>query len=89
MQPQPAAINAPLRSEGRTRAKSDQFAFDFESAVRPGAENATSSVAVGRQLSIAQQVQAVASDYQLQMQAYALAVKELMPSSASREIASE
>ena len=32
-------------------------------------------------MSIAQQVQVVASDYQLQMQAYALAVNELMPSS--------
>ena len=65
------------------RAKPDQFAFDFDDAVRPAVENATSVVTVGRQLSIAQQVQSVASDYQLQMQAYALAVKELMPWLAS------
>jgi ATP-dependent helicase/nuclease subunit A len=59
--------------------KANQIAFDFESASL--AESATSPLAIERQMSIAQQVQVVASDYQLQMQAYALAVSELMPSS--------
>ncbi|HKO44104.1 MAG TPA: UvrD-helicase domain-containing protein [Pyrinomonadaceae bacterium] len=61
------------------RGKANQIAFDFESASL--AESATSPRAIERQMSIAQQVQVVASDYQLQMQAYALAVTELMPSS--------
>ncbi|HEU4479679.1 MAG TPA: 3'-5' exonuclease, partial [Pyrinomonadaceae bacterium] len=63
----------------RTVGKANQIAFDFESASL--AESATSPRAIERQMSIAQQVQVVASDYQLQMQAYALAVNELMPSS--------
>jgi ATP-dependent helicase/nuclease subunit A len=83
----PSALDASVATLGRVRGKpkADQIAFDFE-AVRPVAETrqAMSSAAVDRQLSIAQQVQVAASDYQLQMQAYALAISELMPLSAGK-----
>jgi hypothetical protein len=82
LQPSPTVVNASAGSNSRTRVKHDQIAFDFEAAMRPVAENATSVAAIERQLSIVQQVQVAASDYQLQMQAYALAVNELMPLSA-------
>jgi ATP-dependent helicase/nuclease subunit A len=77
-EPRKEAPPAALAITG-TRGKADQIAFDFESASL--AESATSARAIERQMSIAQQVQVVASDYQLQMQAYALAVNELMPTS--------
>jgi len=77
-EPRKEAPPPPLAVSGM-RGKADQIAFDFESAAL--AESATSSRAIERQMSIAQQVQVVASDYQLQMQSYALAVNELMPSS--------
>ena len=44
-----------------------------------GAFAAATAGNIERQISIAHQVQIAASDYQLQMQAYALAVSELMP----------
>lgn len=86
LQPSSTVVNASAGSNSRTRVKHDQIAFDFETARRPVAENATSVGAVERQLSIAQQVQVAASDYQLQMQAYALAVNELMPLSAGNSV---
>ena len=67
---------------GKEPGKRNQIAFDFEASVQPLAETSTSLQAIERQMSIAQQVQVAASDYQLQMQAYALAVTELMPLAA-------
>ena len=80
---EPRKEAAPLAlTATRSGSKAGQIAFDFESASL--AESATSPRAIERQMSIAQQVQVVASDYQLQMQAYALAVNELMPLSAEQ-----
>ncbi|MFN2492892.1 MAG: UvrD-helicase domain-containing protein [Pyrinomonadaceae bacterium] len=61
------------RGRRRSQHKVEQFAFDFDDQVkRPEVEMATD-------LSLEEQVHIAASDYQLQMQAYALAVMELMP----------
>jgi ATP-dependent exoDNAse (exonuclease V) beta subunit len=57
----------------RSRNKVEQIAFDFNA---PG----TSAEEVVAAPSVEDQVRIAASDYQLQMQAYALAVGELMPS---------
>lgn len=61
---------------GRTRsaARANQIAFDFNGSA------ATAQTAVADGDSIDEQVRAAASDYRLQMQAYALAVSELLPS---------
>ncbi len=57
----------------RSQEKQQQFAFDFSApAAKPEA--------VDPQPSVDDQVGIVAADYQLQMQAYALAVHELLPS---------
>jgi len=60
---------------GRPRSQSavEQFAFDF---IAPAA---TSKELPISELTLEDQVRIAASDYQLQMQAYALAVSELMP----------
>jgi len=60
----------------QSRHQIDQFAFDFEQSkqVEPEAVAPTS---------LAAQVLNAASDYQLQMQAYALALNDLMPSLAA------
>ena len=57
----------------RSQCQVEQIAFDFNAPV-PKEE------AVVAEFSIEDQVRIAASDYQLQMQAYALAVRELMPS---------
>ncbi len=57
----------------RSQDKVDQIAFDFDAEVT-GAEVITAG-----EFSLEDQVRIAASDYQLQMQAYALAVRELMP----------
>ena len=77
-----AAIARPATT--KDRGKANQIAFDFEATLEPLAETSTSLRAIERQMSIAQQVQIAASDYQLQMQAYALAVNELLPLAADR-----
>ncbi len=78
-----AAVSAPVardtRARSQARSQVNQIAFDFEAAAQSVADTA-----VDRQLSIAQQVQVAASDYQLQMQAYALAVNELLPLSGEQ-----
>ncbi len=51
----------------------EQIAFDFEAP--------TASKAITQELSVLDRVATAASDYQLQMQAYALAVRELAPAS--------
>jgi ATP-dependent helicase/nuclease subunit A len=63
------------RRPGRPRSQYqvDQFAFDFEA---PPVETEV----VNDPISVADQVRLAASDYQLQMQAYALAVSDLLPS---------
>jgi ATP-dependent helicase/nuclease subunit A len=61
------------RPRSHQQAASVQMGFDFSAA----ATEAT--VAFEPDLSIEAQVRLVASDYQLQMQAYAMAVRELMP----------
>ncbi len=69
---------APPGTPGRPRSqhKVDQIAFDFNAP-----ETKTEEV-VAPEFSLEDRVRIAASDYQLQMQAYALAVGELMPSSA-------
>lgn len=63
------------RSRAHAKAVANQFAFEFSEA-KP-----QEAVAVDFEpgSSIAEQVRVAASDYELQMQAYALAVYELMP----------
>ncbi|HET6973743.1 MAG TPA: 3'-5' exonuclease, partial [Pyrinomonadaceae bacterium] len=58
--------------------KEDQFAFDFEAAPPPKPVN--------RHPSLAEALKTAAEDYQLQMQAYALAVRELLPSLSNAKI---
>ncbi len=61
----------------RSQYQVDQFAFDFD-ATPVEAQVAATPV------SVEDQVQLAASDYQLQMQAYALAVHDLLPSLAAK-----
>ena len=71
--------NPPEPPPVRARApKAGQFAFDFEAAPPPKPVN--------RHPSLAEALKTAAEDYQLQMQAYALAVRELLPSLASAKI---
>src|SRR4029078_7628394 len=58
--------------------KGGQFAFDFEVAPPPKPVN--------RHPSLAEALKTAAEDYQLQMQAYALAVRELLPSLSNAKI---
>ncbi|MFN2515632.1 MAG: 3'-5' exonuclease, partial [Pyrinomonadaceae bacterium] len=60
------------RGRPRSQEKVEQIAFDFNAPITTREEVAT-------ELSIDDRVRIAASDYQLQMQAYALAVIELMP----------
>ncbi|HZN00922.1 MAG TPA: PD-(D/E)XK nuclease family protein, partial [Pyrinomonadaceae bacterium] len=70
----PAIVNeAPAK---RRRSRSAQFAFDFE----PEPEPAVLDVATNNMIEI------TARDYQLQMQAYAHAVRELIPSLGNSKI---
>ncbi|HSS19675.1 MAG TPA: UvrD-helicase domain-containing protein [Pyrinomonadaceae bacterium] len=76
----PAALVASPSAEtsrSRSRRSTDQIAFDFNAPPQ------TAQTQVGRELSCDDQVQAAAVDYQLQMQAYVLAVRELLPSLAA------
>jgi ATP-dependent helicase/nuclease subunit A len=79
----PAAFSATKPSQrARTQATAQvQFAFDF-SALTPAAITVPPVTA---SLSGDDEVIRVASDYQLQMQAYALAVRELMPATAAAD----
>jgi ATP-dependent helicase/nuclease subunit A len=63
----------------RIRApKDDQFAFDFEDEPPPKPVN--------RHPSLEEALKTAADDYELQMQAYALAVRELLPSLARAKV---
>ena len=66
------------RRTGRPRSQYgvDQFAFDFEST--------PVDAEVIPPTSLEDQVRSAASDYQLQMQAYALAVSDLLPGLAAK-----
>ena len=65
------------KAPARSRHPKEQIAFDFSQPAPQGeVEKDTES--------INEAVQRLASDYQLQMQAYALAVRELMPASAHK-----
>lgn len=64
----------------RSQDKLEQIAFDFDARVTKPEE------AVAHEVSVNDQVRIAASDYQLQMQAYALAVRELLPSPADAGI---
>jgi hypothetical protein len=73
------------RQRGKRLRESEsgaQFAFEFSSA-EPSPQVASQSEVAS---SIAEQVSLAASDYQLQMQAYALAVHELLPALSANEI---
>jgi hypothetical protein len=68
---------------GRSRsqyAAARQFAFDFSASAPAKEEERTTMSVDAESPSLDEQIRLVASDYQLQMQAYALAVRELMPS---------
>jgi ATP-dependent helicase/nuclease subunit A len=74
------AVKSAVRPGGRERPRSkyevEQFAFDFDApAKKPSAAISDSSV----DASVDERVAVAATDYQLQMQAYALAVRELVP----------
>ncbi len=58
--------------------KDGQFAFDFEDEEQPKPVN--------RHPSLEEALKTAAEDYQLQMQAYALAVRELLPSLAGANV---
>jgi ATP-dependent helicase/nuclease subunit A len=68
----------PAKRAGRPRSQSkvEQIAFDFDARITRPEE------VVAPEVSVNDQVRIAASDYQLQMQAYALAVRELLPSPA-------
>ncbi len=66
-----------IRSAGNSKTTSAQLGFDFSSApIDP-------AVVVETAPSVSEQVTQAAMDYQLQMQAYALAVRELLPDLAT------
>jgi ATP-dependent helicase/nuclease subunit A len=72
-QPQPAAVSVTKTStaamRGKTVAEAAQGVFNFEAASTGEAKDA----------SLQDRINATAHDYQLQMQAYALALRELLP----------
>ena len=74
---EPVATASTGKGKNRTGAVA-QFAFNFESAVP--------TIAVGNPDSTTDAVRSTAVDYQLQMQAYALAIRELLPSLSSARI---
>ena len=66
----------PARSSKKNKGPSNQFAFDFSAPVDTGRRPDPVDF-----LDVAAQVAILATDYQLQMQAYALAVRQLLPHS--------
>ncbi|MGH9971999.1 MAG: 3'-5' exonuclease, partial [Pyrinomonadaceae bacterium] len=79
---QPAKATRPAQSlpgrakSGRAQVNTNQFSFDFSAAVE--AKSALFKVD-DAPLSVDEQARRAAADYHLQMQAYALAVRELLP----------
>src|ERR1700752_364338 len=78
----PTLLKAPVLTNGKQPAKaistSGQFAFDFEAAVKQETVETDSTIDHATRVA--------AQDYQLQMQAYALAVRELLPTLKSARI---
>ena len=62
-------------SKTKSKNTGAQFAFDFT----PSLGNVTKSVASISAVNVAEQLAVLVADYQLQMQAYALAVRQLLP----------
>ena len=60
-------------------ASSTQGSFDFEASVEEEISETVAVTASENQFSARQQAQQTAEDYRLQMQAYALALRELLP----------
>jgi hypothetical protein len=79
-----APVSGELARRGRSarfQVSKDQFSFDF-SAPADAAKGVVFETGK-TQVSVEEQARRVAADYQLQMQAYALAVSELLPDVAS------
>jgi ATP-dependent helicase/nuclease subunit A len=77
-------LNAKTRTQGkrlRSQHSAAQFTLDFsgQDTSNPSPEASASNGDLKESASLKDQIRRVASDYQLQMQAYALAVRELMP----------
>jgi ATP-dependent helicase/nuclease subunit A len=79
-QPWPTGDQRGGRGRPRSQDRLEQIAFDFDARVTRPEE------VVAPEFSMNDQVRIAASDYQLQMQAYALAVRELLPSPADTGI---
>jgi ATP-dependent helicase/nuclease subunit A len=79
-QPWPTGHQRGGRGRPRSQDRLEQIAFDFDARVTRPEE------VVAPEFSMNDQVRIAASDYQLQMQAYALAVRELLPSPADTGI---
>jgi len=77
------ALNAYSARRLRSQHSVAQFTLDFSEPEPPETSKqeatATSESTQSSSISLADQIRHVASDYQLQMQAYALAVRELIP----------
>jgi len=77
------ALNAKARGQSkrlRSQHSAAQFTLDFSEPASPDTRQVESAdIPASAIPSLVEQVRRVASDYQLQMQAYALAVRELMP----------
>jgi ATP-dependent exoDNAse (exonuclease V) beta subunit len=78
---QPASpLQRRRRSKKSKQEAASQFVFDFSASLRSQRAPHPSTEDVG---DVSKQVAALAADYQLQMQAYALAVRQLLPWIAS------
>src|SRR5258705_4322637 len=75
----PSAPSAQLTGQSRPPMTQGQFAFDFDVSPTPVS-------VIGPKPSMANALFLAAQDYQLQMQSYALAVRELVPSLAVSKI---
>jgi ATP-dependent helicase/nuclease subunit A len=78
----PASERTSTKPSGETGSKPAQGFFNFEAASKEGSPNVIAGAGVsvaGPYLSVEEQIETVARDYQLQMQSYALALRELLP----------
>ena len=69
-------------AQNQPKQASAQVSFSFE----PQAAASTMDIAAAAPSSLHDEIEIAASDYQLQMQAYALAVRELLPSLAGGDL---
>lgn len=70
---------SPVKTRRKTQSPPNQIVFDFSMPVIPSTQSANASVRVN----LTEQVAALADDYSLQMQSYALAVRQLLPKVAA------